>query len=114
MRQAWPDCREHPMPCMITRIPMKQVLQNTRSGEITVEDIPAPTLQPGRVLVRTAASLISAGTEKTAVEDAKKSLLTRAKERPDAVKKVIDRVKNEGIVAAYSAVKAKLDSSVAL
>jgi predicted dehydrogenase/threonine dehydrogenase-like Zn-dependent dehydrogenase len=93
---------------------MKQILQNTRSGEISVEDIPAPTLQPGRVLVRTAASLISAGTERTAVEDAKKNLLTRAKERPDAVKKVIDRVKSEGLAAAYSAVKAKLESSVAL
>jgi predicted dehydrogenase/threonine dehydrogenase-like Zn-dependent dehydrogenase len=58
--------------------------------------------------------VISAGTERTAVEDAKKNLLTRAKERPDAVKKVIDRVKSEGIAAAYSAVKAKLDSSVAL
>jgi predicted dehydrogenase/threonine dehydrogenase-like Zn-dependent dehydrogenase len=93
---------------------MKQILQNTRSGEVTVEEVPAPTLQPGRVLVSTAASLISAGTEKTAVDDAKKSLLTRAKERPDAVKKVIDRVKSEGLAAAYSAVKAKLDSSVAL
>ncbi|MFL6373430.1 MAG: bi-domain-containing oxidoreductase [Pyrinomonadaceae bacterium] len=93
---------------------MKQILQNTRSGEIFVEDVPAPMLQPGRVLVRTVASLISAGTERTAVEDAKKSLLTRAKERPDAVKKVIDRVKSEGIAAAYSAVKAKLESSVAL
>ncbi len=93
---------------------MKQILQNTRSGEISVEDIPAPALQPGRVLVRTVASLISAGTERTAVEDAKKGLLTRAKERPDAVKKVIDRVKSEGIAAAYSAVKAKLESSVAL
>jgi len=94
--------------------PMKQILQNTRSGEISVEEVPAPTLQPGRVLIRTAASVISAGTERTAVEDAKKNLLTRAKERPDAVKKVIDRVKTEGIAAAYSAVKAKLDSSVAL
>jgi polar amino acid transport system substrate-binding protein len=93
---------------------MKQILQNTRSGEVTVEEVPAPTLQPGRVLVRTVASLISAGTEKTAVDDAKKSLLTRAKERPDAVKKVIDRVKSEGLAAAYSAVKAKLDSSSAL
>jgi polar amino acid transport system substrate-binding protein len=93
---------------------MKQILQNTRSGEISLEEVPSPTLQPGRVLVRTAASVISAGTERTAVEDAKKNLLTRAKERPDAVKKVIDRVKSEGIVAAYSAVKAKLDSSVAL
>src|ERR1700760_141553 len=93
---------------------MKQILQNTRSGEISVEDIPAPTLQPGRVIVRTAASLISAGTERTAVEDARKSLLTRAKERPDAVKKVIDRVKSEGLAAAYSAVKAKLESSGAL
>src|SRR6476469_8466006 len=94
--------------------PMKQILQNTGSGEISVEEVPAPTLQPGRVLVRTAVSVISAGTERTAVEDAKKNLLKRAKQRPDAVKKVIDRVKSDGIAAAYSALKAKLESSVAL
>jgi len=93
---------------------MKQVLQNARSGAVTVEEVPAPVLQPGRVLVRTAASVISAGTEKTAIDSGKKSLLAKAKERPDLVKKVIARVRSDGVAAAYSAVQAKLDSSTAL
>jgi predicted dehydrogenase/threonine dehydrogenase-like Zn-dependent dehydrogenase len=114
MRQPTPIVARPPTLVSLHRFSVKQILQNTRSGEISVEEVPAPTLQPGRVLVRTAASLISAGTERTAVEDAKKSLVLRAKERPDAVKKVIDRVKSEGLAAAYSAVKAKLGSSVAL
>jgi polar amino acid transport system substrate-binding protein len=93
---------------------MKQVLQNMSTGRVTVEDVPEPALQPGRVLVRTAASVISAGTDRVNVVVAKKSLITNAKERPQAVKNVIERAKNEGIAAAYSAVRAKLDSSLAL
>lgn len=93
---------------------MKQVLQNMSTGRVTVEDVPQPALQPGRVLVRTAASVISAGTDRLNVDEAKKSLITKAKERPEAVKKVIDRVREQGVAAAYSAVRAKLDSSLAL
>jgi polar amino acid transport system substrate-binding protein len=93
---------------------MKQVLQSMRSGKVSVHDVPAPAVQHGRVLVRTAASLISAGTEKTAVDAGKKSLPARAKERPDLVKQVIDRVKTEGIASTYAAVKAKLDGTTAL
>src|SRR5689334_6852288 len=93
---------------------MKQVLQNMNTGHVSVEDVPEPSLQPGRVLVRTAASVISVGTDRINVDEAKKSLITKAKERPQAVKNVIERAKNEGILAAYSAVKAKLDSSLAL
>src|SRR4051812_3496423 len=93
---------------------MKQILQNARSGVIAVEDVPAPALQRGRVLVRTGASLISAGTEKIAVEAGKKGLVARARERPDLVRQVMDRLKTEGIAATYSAVQAKLDSSTAL
>jgi predicted dehydrogenase/threonine dehydrogenase-like Zn-dependent dehydrogenase len=93
---------------------MKQVLQSARTGAVSVYEVPAPSVQRGRVLVRTAASLISAGTEKTAVDAGKKSLPARAKERPDLVKQVIDRVKTEGIANTYAAVKAKLDGTTAL
>lgn len=85
-----------------------------RSGKVSVHDVPAPSVQHGRVLVRTAASLISAGTEKMAVEAGKKSLAARAKERPDLVKQVIDRVKTEGLASTYTAVKAKLDGTTNL
>lgn len=94
--------------------PMKQILQSMRSGEVSVHDVPPPAVQPGRILVRTAASLISAGTEKTAVDSGKKGLAARAKERPDLVKQVIERVKSEGIINTYTAVKAKLDGTTNL
>jgi len=93
---------------------MKQILQSMRSGVVSVYDVPPPAVQRGRLLVRTAASLISAGTEKTAVDSGKKSLAGRAKERPDLVKQVIDRVKTEGIVSTYNAVKSKLDGTTQL
>lgn len=93
---------------------MKQILQNVRTGVVSVHDVPAPSVHPGRVLVRTAASLISAGTEKAAVDSGKKGLIGRAKDRPDLVKQVIERVKTEGLLNTYAAVQAKLDGTTAL
>lgn len=93
---------------------VKQVLQNPRTGEIAVTDVPPPAVQRGRVLVRTATSLISAGTERATVELGKRSLLGKARERPDLVRQVLQKVKVEGIQATINAVQAKLDSKVAL
>ncbi|MGB7926315.1 MAG: bi-domain-containing oxidoreductase [Pyrinomonadaceae bacterium] len=93
---------------------MKQVLQNLKTGELAVTDVPAPSLQRGRVLVRTASSLISAGTERMAVDMGKKSLLGKARERPDLVKQVILKARNEGLVNTFNAVRARLSASLAL
>jgi predicted dehydrogenase/threonine dehydrogenase-like Zn-dependent dehydrogenase len=93
---------------------MKQVLQNMRSGKVEVFDVPVPSVQPGRLLVRAAASLISAGTEKNTVDMGKKSLVGKARQRPDLVKQVIQKAKTEGLAATYTAVKAKLDGTTAL
>ena len=93
---------------------MKQVLQNLKTGQLTVTDVPAPSLQRGRVLVRTAASLISAGTERMAVDMGRKSLIGKARERPDLVKQVIQKAKNEGLLNTFNAVRARLGSSLAL
>ncbi|HEV2763805.1 MAG TPA: zinc-binding alcohol dehydrogenase, partial [Pyrinomonadaceae bacterium] len=93
---------------------MKQILQNYRTGELRVAEVPPPVAQRGRVLVRAAASLISAGTERMAVELGKKSLLGKAKERPDLVKQVIQKAKQEGLASTLNAVRAKLDASNAL
>ena len=68
---------------------MKQVLQNRRTGEIEVADVPAPVLQRGGVLVRTAASLISTGTERAAVDGNRKGLIGRALDQPELVRKTI-------------------------
>jgi predicted dehydrogenase/threonine dehydrogenase-like Zn-dependent dehydrogenase len=93
---------------------MKQILQNNKTGRMAVADVPTPVVQRGRVLVRAAASLISAGTEKMAVDEGKKSLIERARERPELVKQVIERAKNEGLVKTINAVRSKLGSSTAL
>ena len=71
---------------------MKQVLQQARTGQIEVMDVPAPQLLPGCVLVRMAASLVSAGTERASCEFASKNLLQKAKARPDLVREVIGKV----------------------
>lgn len=81
---------------------------------MTVTEVPTPALQRGRVLVRAAASLISAGTERVAVDEGKKSLIERARERPELVKQVIERAKTEGLINTFNAVRSKLGSSTAL
>jgi polar amino acid transport system substrate-binding protein len=93
---------------------MKQLLQNLRTGEATVADVPVPAAQPGRVLVRTAASLISAGTERALTELGQKSLLGKARERPELIGKVWEKVKTEGIAQALENVRDKLDQSHAV
>ncbi|HEV2397080.1 MAG TPA: bi-domain-containing oxidoreductase [Candidatus Sulfotelmatobacter sp.] len=88
---------------------MKQVLQHVRTGEITVEDVPAPQLLPGCVLVRIAASVVSAGTERASSEFARKNLLQKAKSRPDLVRDVISKVQRDGIISAIHTVRTRLD-----
>jgi predicted dehydrogenase/threonine dehydrogenase-like Zn-dependent dehydrogenase len=96
------------------RNPMKQLLQNLRTGEGTVAEVPVPVVQPGRVLVRTAASLISAGTERALAELGQKGLLGKARERPELIGKVWEKVKNDGLAQALDDVRDKLDQSHAV
>jgi polar amino acid transport system substrate-binding protein len=88
---------------------MKQLVQNYRTGELSLDEVPEPTLRPGGVLVRTAFSLISAGTEKSIVETAKSSLVGKARNRPDLVRQVYDTFKREGFRATYEKVTARLN-----
>src|SRR5947209_2741931 len=88
---------------------MKQVLQHARTGEISVQEVPAPQLLPGCILVRIAASVVSAGTERASSEFAKKNLLQKAKSRPDLVRDVIAKVQRDGIIAAIQTVRSRLD-----
>src|SRR5258708_4648384 len=89
---------------------MKQVAQNYRSGELLVVDVPAPVCQPGGVLVRTHFSLISTGTEMMKVDEAKLSLLGKARARPDQLRKVVDTAAQVGPVEAYKRAVNRLDS----
>ena len=88
---------------------MKQVLQHARTGEISVEEVPAPQLLPGCVLVRIAASVVSAGTERASSEFARKSLLKKARSRPDLVREVISKIQRDGILSAIQTVRSRLD-----
>ena len=93
---------------------MKQMFQSVRTGVSTVEEVPAPALVPGHVLVRNAASLVSAGTERMVVEFAEKSLLQKAKSRPDLVRQVLDKARREGVLNTLDAVRSRLDQPISL
>lgn len=93
---------------------MKQLLQNIKNGQAVVEEVPVPAPRKGMALVKTAASLVSAGTERMVVEFAEKSLIGKARSRPDLVKQVIDKALREGIVNTAQAAFNKLDEPMAL
>ncbi len=93
---------------------MKQVVQNYKTGELKVDEVPAPMLYRNGVLVKNHYSLISAGTEKSTVDMAKKSLVGKAKARPDLVKKVISQVQKNGFVDTAKMVMGRLDTRAAL
>jgi len=93
---------------------MKQVVQNYKTGELTIIDVPPPAIKPGFVLVQNIVSLVSAGTEKHMLKLAKKSLLGKGLARPDLVHQVIVKAKTEGIMEAYRQAMNRLDTPVPL
>lgn len=93
---------------------MKQVIQNARSGKLSLKDVPEPRVRSGSLLIRTRASLISAGTERMVIDFARKSLVGKAKERPDLVQKVLEKASRDGLAATFKAVLARLDEPLPL
>ncbi|MBE2985519.1 bi-domain-containing oxidoreductase [Campylobacter sp. RM12920] len=93
---------------------MKQLIQSFKTGELGLFDVPAPVCDKNGALVKTNVSLVSAGTEKMLVDFAKKSMLAKAKDRPDLVKQVIDKMKKEGIRNTLEKVFTKLDTPIPL
>ncbi len=93
---------------------MKQVIQNFKTGELYVDDVPLPSISEGMVLIENQYSLISAGTERGTVKVAQANLLNKARQRPDLVAQVIQNIKKEGLKATLTKVRAKLDSLKAL
>lgn len=89
---------------------MEQLTQKLGSGEMVIQELPTPQLTEGMVLVKNHFSLISAGTEGSTVKAARKSLIGKAKERPQQVRQVLDTLKRQGIVQTYRAVMKKLDA----
>lgn len=93
---------------------MKQVIQSFDTGELEIADVPTPVLRAGGILVRTCASLISAGTERMVLEFAEKNMLQKAQARPDLVKQVLDKVKREGLLTTIASVRNKLGQPLPL
>jgi predicted dehydrogenase/threonine dehydrogenase-like Zn-dependent dehydrogenase len=88
---------------------MKQLLQQVSGGEIEVVNVPSPKLLAGCVLVRTAASLVSVGTERASSEFAQKNLLQKARSRPDLVREVWNKVRRDGVISTIAAVRSRMD-----
>lgn len=93
---------------------MKQLIQNFKTGELYVDEVPVPSLSTGYVLIENKFSLISSGTERGTVKVAQASLLGKAMKRPDLVAQVIQNIRKEGISATLKKVQTKLDSLKAL
>ncbi|MFP3852770.1 MAG: bi-domain-containing oxidoreductase [Anaerolineales bacterium] len=93
---------------------MKQVVQDMQSGETKVMDVPVPSVAPNMVLVRNQASLVSPGTERSVVSFADSSLLGKARQRPDLVRQVLDKVRREGLLTTLEAVRHRLEEPLPL
>jgi len=93
---------------------MKQLLQNMKTGKTTIAEVPVPTPSNGQALVRVSTSLVSAGTERMLVEFGEKSLLGKARARPDLVSQVVDKMKREGVLPTLQSAFSRLDQPMAL
>ena len=92
----------------------KLVIQTYADGKLEVVEAPAPQLRDGWILVRNAASIISAGTERTKVDTARKSLLGKARARPDLVRQVVEKAKREGLWSTWQTVTQRLQEPMAM
>ena len=93
---------------------MKQVVQNIRNGRTEIVDVPCPKPPPGAVLVRTAISVVSVGTERMVVDFASRSLLGKARSRPDLVRQVLQKARREGVLTAVNAAFTRLSKPMPL
>ncbi len=93
---------------------MKQIIQSFKSGNTILEELPAPEVQSGQILIRTTRSLVSLGTERMLVEFGKSSLISKARQQPDKVKQVLDKIKSDGLMPTLEAVFNKLEQPLPL
>ncbi len=93
---------------------MKQIIQDLKTGETILEDVPAPIIRRGAVLIRTHRSLVSLGTERMLVEFGKASYLEKARQQPEKVKQVLDKIKTDGLRPTLEAVFRKLGEPLPL
>ena len=93
---------------------MKQVLHSLKDGSTQLADVPSPRAASGQLLIRTSATLVSAGTERMLIEFGKANLLNKARQQPDKVRMVLDKVRTDGLMPTIASVKNKLDQPLTL
>ncbi len=93
---------------------MKQIIQNIKTGETTLEELPAPQVGRGQVLIQTSRSLVSLGTERMLVEFGHANLIQKARQQPDKVRMVLDKIKSDGLLPTSEAVFNKLGQPLPL
>jgi predicted dehydrogenase len=93
---------------------MKQILQHLGSGETLLADVPAPLVRSGHLLIRTESSLVSLGTERMLVSFGQANLLDKARQQPERVKQVLQKIRTDGLFVTVEAVRARLDQPLPL
>lgn len=93
---------------------MHQILQDLKQGDTLVETVPVPLVRPGHLLIRTRSSLVSAGTERMLLEFGRANFLEKARQQPDKVRQVLDKLRTDGIGPTMRSVQAKLDKPIPL
>lgn len=93
---------------------MKQILQNINDGSTLLAEVPVPGLADGCVLIRTTESLVSAGTERMLVEFGRAGWISKARQQPDKIRMVMEKIRTDGLVATVEAVRGKLDEPLPL
>jgi len=93
---------------------MKQIIQDLKKGGTLLEEVPVPQVRAGCVLVRTSRTLVSLGTERMLVEFGKANLIDKARQQPDKVKQVLDKIRTEGLIPTLEAVFNKLNQPLPL
>ena len=93
---------------------MKQIIQDLKKGNTILEEVPVPRIKSGSILIKTTRSLVSLGTEKMLVDFGKANFVQKAKQQPDKVKMVLDKIKTDGLLPTMEAVFNKLGQPLPL
>lgn len=93
---------------------MKQLIQSLITGQSEIPELPAPSLLPGHLLIKSSCSLVSPGTERSLVAFGKASLLDKARQQPERVQQVLSKARTDGLLGTLDAVQSKLDQPIPL
>ena len=93
---------------------MKQIIQNLDNGEISLVELPCPIPSKNEILIRSKLSLLSNGTERMLLKFGKAGYLSKARQQPEKVRQVIDKINADGVLATYHSVKNKLGQPIAM